>query len=128
MNHRPFVFLDIETTGGSPLSARITEIGAVRVENNQITRTFNKLINPEQNVPGYITRLTGIDDSMLWDAPLFKSIADELDMLLNGAIFIAHNVSFDYSFIQAEYQRVGSPFAMDRLCTVRLSRHLYPDQ
>lgn len=128
MNHRPFVFLDIETTGGSPLSSRITEIGAVRVENNRIVSTFNQLINPEQNVPGYITRLTGIDDTMLWDAPLFKSVTDELDALLDGALFIAHNVNFDYSFIQAEYKRAGSPFAMDRLCTVRLSRHLYPDQ
>jgi DNA polymerase-3 subunit epsilon len=128
MNHRPLVFLDIETTGGSPLSSRITEIGAVRVENNQIVSTFNKLINPEQNVPSYITRLTGIDDTMLWDAPLFRSVTDELDMLLDGALFVAHNVNFDYGFIQAEYGRVGSPFAMDRLCTVRLSRHLYPDQ
>ena len=128
MIHRPLVFLDIETTGGSPLSSRITEIGAIRVENGQVVGTFNELINPEQHVPSFITRLTGISDDMLWDAPLFRGIANDLEIFLDEAIFIAHNVSFDYSFIKAAFGEMGGKFNMDRLCTARLSRRLYPDQ
>lgn len=128
MHKRPLVFLDIETTGGSPLSSRITEIGALRVEDGQVVGTFNQLVNPEQHVPSFITRMTGISDDMLWDAPLFRSIADELELFLDGAVFIAHNVNFDYGFIRAAFADIGSRFDMDRLCTARLSRRLYPDQ
>lgn len=77
-HHRPLVFLDIETTGGSPASSRITEIGALRVEDGKVVATMNQLVNPGQHVPGFITRLTGIDDSMLWDAPGFAGVADDL--------------------------------------------------
>ena len=127
MKHRPLVFLDIETTGGSARSSRITEIGALRVENNQIVSTFKQLVNPEERVPSFITNLTGISDDMLWDAPLFKGIADDLEVFLDGALFIAHNVSFDYSFIKMEFERVGQSFHMDRACSARLSRSLYPE-
>lgn len=120
--------MDIETTGGSPLSSRITEIGALRVENNEVVGTFSHLVNPEQHVPGFITGMTGISDEMLWDAPLFRGIADELELFLDDAIFIAHNVNFDYSFIKAAYGETGTRFNMDRLCTARLSHRLYPDQ
>jgi len=122
------VFLDIETTGGSPLGSRITEIGAVRVEDDKVVGTFNELVNPEQHVPSFITKMTGISDDMLWDAPLFRGIADDLELFLDGAIFVAHNVNFDYSFIKAAYGEIGARFNMDRLCTARLSRRLYPDQ
>lgn len=128
MGHRPMVFLDIETTGGSPLASRITEIGAIRVENDRVVGTFNQLVNPEQPVPYFITKMTGIRDDMLWEAPLFRGIADDLELFLDGSIFIAHNVNFDYSFIKAAYSDIGTRFNMDRLCTARLSRKLYPDQ
>ena len=128
MTHRPFVFLDIETTGGSPRDSRITEIGALRVEDGKVVGTFNELVNPEQHVPSFITRMTGISDDMLWDAPLFRGIANDLELFLNDAIFVAHNVNFDYSFIKAAYTDIGGKFNMDRFCTARLSRRLYPDQ
>jgi DNA polymerase-3 subunit epsilon len=132
MNHRPLVFLDIETTGGSAQNSRITEIGALRVEHGaqgpEIVRTFSQLINPERPVPFYITRLTGISSAMTQDKPTFAGIADELRRLLDGAIFVAHYVQFDYGFIKAEYARLGQAFNMDRLCTVRLDRRLYPEQ
>lgn len=128
MINQPLVFLDIETTGGSPLSSRITEIGALRVENGEVVGIFNQLVNPEENVPWFITKLTGITDEMLWDAPLFATVADDLEVFLDGAIFIAHNVNFDYSFIKSEYVRQGGSFNMDRFCTARLSRRLYPAQ
>ena len=129
MNHRPLVFLDIETTGMSPaVGSRITEIGAVRVENGELVATFNELVNPGQHVPSFITKMTGISDEMLWDKPDFRGIADALDLFLDGAIFVAHNVSFDYSFIKAAYLEMSYKFNMDRLCTAKLSRKLYPDQ
>ena len=128
MTTRPLLFLDIETTGGSPHASRITEIGALRVEGDEIVGTFSQLINPEEPIPSFITRLTGIDNDMVWQAPTFKAIAEELEQFMDGALFIAHNVSFDFGFIKAEYARLGLAFGMDRMCTARLSRALYPDQ
>lgn len=127
MNHRPLVFLDIETTGLGPDNSRITEIGALRVENGQVVSRFKQLVNPEEPVPYYITRLTGITNEMLWEAPAFRAIADDLELFLDGALFIAHNVNFDYSFIKAEFRRIGYKFNMDRACTAQLSRRLYPE-
>ncbi len=127
MKHRPLVFLDIETTGGSARYSRITEIGALRVENNKIVAKFQQLINPEEKVPSFITRLTGISDNMLWDAPTFRGIADDLELFLDGALFIAHNVNFDYSFIKMEFARIGYKFNMDRACSAKLSKRLYPE-
>jgi DNA polymerase-3 subunit epsilon len=126
MVHRPLVFLDIETTGGSATTSRVLEIGAIRVEQNQIVREYKQLLFPEANVPYFITRLTGIRNEDVWDAPTFQGIADELELLLDGAIFVAHNVNFDYSFIKAEFARLGRRFSADRFCTARLSRLLYP--
>lgn len=128
VQHKPLVFLDIETTGGSPVSSRITEIGALRVEGGKVVGRFSQLVNPGEHVPSFITRLTGIDDSMLWDMPGFQGIADDLEAFLEGAVFVAHNVQFDYGFIKAEYHRLGRTFNMDRFCTAQLSRRLYPKQ
>lgn len=125
--HRPLVFLDIETTGASAWNSRITEIGALRVENHQVVATFKQLINPETPIPPFITRMTGISNDMVWEAPTFKGIADDLELFLSDAVFIAHNVGFDYGFIKAEYARIGNSFNMDRLCSVQLSRKLYPE-
>lgn len=127
MNHRPLVFLDIETTGMGADQSRITEIGALRVENGVVVSTFNQLVNPEQPIPLFITRMTGISNEMVWEAPTFRGVADDLELFLDGAIFMAHNVNFDYSFIKAEFQRLGNVFKMDRMCTARLSRRLYPE-
>jgi DNA polymerase-3 subunit epsilon len=128
MLDKPFVFLDIETTGGSPNYSRITEIGAIRVENGEISHEYSQLLQPDQAVPGFITKLTGITNEMLWDAPHFRDIRDDLDLLLDGALFVAHNVNFDYSFIKAEYAHIGERFDINRFCTARLSRKLYPSQ
>jgi DNA polymerase-3 subunit epsilon len=128
MHHRPLVFLDIETTGLSPQQGRVLEIGALRVENNKVVKTFNQLLQPEEKVSWFTTKLTGITDEMVWDAPLFKGIAADLELFMSDAIFVAHNVSFDYGFIKEEFARIGNKWSMDRLCTVRLSRALYPEQ
>ncbi len=127
MHHRPFVFLDIETTGASARFSRITEIGALRVENYQVVATYNQLVNPEVPIPAFITAMTGISNDMVWEQPTFKGIAHDLELFLSDALFIAHNVNFDYGFIREEYARIGNAFSMDRLCSVQLSRKLYPE-
>lgn len=128
MLHRPLVFLDIETTGFGPDIARVLEIGALRVENGKVVRKYQTLIYPESPVPGAITRLTGITNDDVAGKPVFSLVAPDLTELMNGAIFVAHNVDFDYGFLQAEYARLGARFDYDRLCTVRLSRALYPHE
>lgn len=124
--HRPLVFLDIETTGGSARNSKITEIGALRVEHGEVVGTLSQLLDPGQDVPPYITELTGISDDMVRGQPQFEHFADELNDFLKGAIFVAHNVNFDYGFIKQEFARIGTVWNMDRLCSVRLSRLLYP--
>lgn len=128
MKHRPLVFLDIETTGGNAERARITEIGALKVEDCKVVDTYRQLINPEEPIPYFITKLTGITDEMVWDAPTFRGIADELELFLSETLFIAHYVNFDYRFIKSEFKRIGYEFNMDRACSVKLSRRLHPDQ
>ncbi len=127
ITHRPLVLLDIETTGGSAASSRITEIGALRVENGKVVSKYQQLVNPEEPIPYFITNLTGINDDMVWEAPTFRGIADDFELFLSDAIFVAHHVSFDYSFIKMEFERIGYGFNMDRLCSARLSRKLYPE-
>jgi len=124
----PVVFVDIETTGGSYRNSRVLEIAAIRVENGEITQELNTLINPETYVPSSITALTGIRLSDVQDKPLFSDIAHELQDIMKGAVFVAHNVRFDYSFIKQEFANVGVEFNPRLLCTVRLSRALYSDR
>jgi DNA polymerase-3 subunit epsilon len=125
---RPLVFVDIETNGLSAVSGRVIEVAAIRVENNQIVHKFTTLLDPETELPYFITDLTGIAQEDLQGAPTFAQIADDLHQALDGAIFVAHNVSFDYSFIMQEFKRLDRSFAPSRLCTVKLSRALYPSE
>jgi len=124
---RPLVFVDIETTGFSPASSRVLEVGVVRVEDRRVVDTFQTLIHPRAPIAYPITRLTGITNQMVAQAPPFEHIALELGRRLSGAVFVAHNVSFDYGFIKAEYDRLNIAFTPKQLCTVRLSRALYPN-
>ena len=128
MQGRPLVFLDVETTGASSTSSRILEVGALRVEDGKVVKKFKQLIDPTEYVPSFITGLTGITNDDIYGKPIFAQIADELAEMLHGAIFVAHNVGFDYAFIQKEFKLIGSQFTADRLCTVRLSRKLFPLQ
>ncbi len=121
-----YAIIDIETTGGSAKSSKITEI-AVFVHNGQkITGSFTSLINPEQKIPWYITRLTGISNEMVANAPKFYEVAKKIVELTAGKIFVAHNVSFDYSFVKEEFKQLGYDFQRKTLCTVQMSRKLLP--
>jgi DNA polymerase III subunit epsilon len=126
MQGEPLVFIDVETTGGSALSSRILEIGALRVEGGAVVHQVNTVLDPEEYVPGWITSLTGIAHEETLGQPTFAAIAPELKQLFKGAVFIAHNVNFDYSFFTEEFRRINEAFAMHRMCTVRLSRALFP--
>ena len=123
----PLAILDTETTGLDPRGDRIIEIGIIRVENGSETRRFNALINPECALPAIITEITGITDNMLVSAQKFESIAEEVSDILDGAIFVAHNAPFDLGFVRSELSRAGKNFDGKSLCTVRLSRNLYPE-
>jgi DNA polymerase-3 subunit epsilon len=123
-----YAITDIETTGGQPSGNSIIEIGVILWDGNSILDEFHSLIDPGIPVPLFITRLTGITSEMVSDAPTFDVIADRLQELFDGAVFVAHNVNFDYSFIKAEFAAIGRNWSAQRLCTVRLARKAFPGQ
>lgn len=120
--------MDIETTGGHAAGCGITEIAILIHDGNDIVERFETLINPRCPIPLHIQALTGITDEMVADSPVFEEIAPRIYELLQGPIFVAHNVNFDYSFIKYHLEAAGYPFASPKLCTVRLSRKIRPGQ
>lgn len=121
-----YAMLDLETTGGSAVHDRITEIAVVRVENGVQTQRWSTLVNPGQPIPPFIESLTGINDAMVADAPRFSAVLAQVQELLQGAVLVAHNVRFDHGFLAHEMERAGALLNVQTLCTVRLSRALYP--
>jgi len=128
---RRWVFVDVETTGSSPARERVTEVGIVTVETDgeaQRITEWSSLVNPGVPIPAEIQWLTGISNEMVREAPRFAELAELLYDRLADAIFVAHNARFDYGFLKAEFARAGYDWRAATLCTVRLSRHLYPDR
>lgn len=121
-----YSIVDIETTGGAAGKGRITEIAIFRHDGQRIVDSFQSLVNPQTFIPPFITQLTGIDNRMVQYAPVFAEIADSVRALTRDAWFVAHNVSFDYNFIRKEFQMLDEYFDRDKLCTVRLSRKIFP--
>ena len=121
------VFLDLETTGASADRDRVTEIGFVQVADGEFVEEWSTLVNPGRPVPPLITSLTGITDDMVADAPSFADMSVELLERLDGRLLVAHNARFDYAFLRAEFRRLGIHFRARVLCTVRLSRALFPE-
>lgn len=119
-------FLDLETTGTSPLKDRITEIALVRFDHGVETARWQTLVNPGMPIPAFIQSLTGIDDAMVQHAPSFADVAGQLLAFLEGTVLAAHNVRFDHGFLKAELKRMGITLQQKVLCTVKLSRLLYP--
>jgi DNA polymerase-3 subunit epsilon len=120
-------FVDIETTGGRAIHDRIIEIGIVRVENNEIVSTYQSLMDPGTYVSPFIENLTGISQKDLESAPSFFEVKDDILAQLEGAVFVAHNVRFDYGFVRHEMKRFNTAFASKHFCTVKLSRSLFPE-
>ena len=120
-----YAIVDIETTGGNPDKDKITEIAVLLHDGNQVIKEFKSLVNPQQKIPPKISQITGITNEMVQHAPPFYEIAKSIIEITEGAVFVAHNVRFDYSFIKAEYKSLGYQFHRKTLCTVRLSRETF---
>lgn len=118
-------FVDLETTGASCTKDRITEIGIVLVTEQGI-QEWSQLLNPQTRIPGFIEQITGITNAMVAKQPTFSDVAEQVQILLKDCLFIAHNARFDYGFLKNEFNRLGISFAPTVLCTVKLSRKLYP--
>jgi DNA polymerase-3 subunit epsilon len=121
-----FAIVDIETTGGSHERDRITEIAILVHDGLTVVDSYSTLINPERTIPDYITRITRITNEMVKDAPKFYEVARKIVELTEGKIFVAHNVNFDYGFIEREFRSLGYKWKREKLCTVKLSRKLLP--
>jgi len=121
-----FAILDIETTGGSPKTEKITEIAIFFHDGEKIVDEWSTLINPEKSIPYFITGLTGITNEMVASAPRFYEVARELVERTENHIIVGHNVKFDYSFIKSEFKNLGFEFDRKTLCTIQLSRKIIP--
>jgi DNA polymerase-3 subunit epsilon len=122
-----FVVCDVETTGMSARDGRVTEICLIKIERGAIVDVFESLVNPRQYIPEMIVRLTGITNAMVLQAPPMEKLINEIDAFLLGSTFVAHNASFDWSFVSQEYLRSGKGAPeLPVVCTVRLARRLIP--
>mgnify|MGYP001403059865 CR=1 FL=1 len=124
-----FVVFDLETTGAKAPPCRITEIGAYRVRDGQVTEEFQTLVNPESPIPPFITGLTGISDEMVKDAPVFADVVHDLLGFIGDSVLVAHNSAFDMRFLNYEIGLIFQDYRIANpcLCTVQLSRKLLPD-
>jgi DNA polymerase III subunit epsilon len=122
----PLAIVDLETTGTRAAQDRITEIGVIEVDRFEVVSEWSTLVNPGLALPGEIEALTGITREMLAAAPRFAELAHDLHERLSGRVFVAHNARFDYGFLRREFERAGIRFQPRAVCTVKLSRRLYP--
>lgn len=120
------IILDLETTGLNPCTNRITEIALIEISANGRHEEWSSLVNPDVEISSKIEILTGITNEMVKSAPPFSSLADSLYARLEGKQLVAHNAAFDYGFLQAEFERAGIQFETNTMCTVKLSKALFP--
>lgn len=125
---RGLVCIDLETTGGNAAWNRIIEIGLVEIDEDGAEREWSTLVNPGVRIPSQIETFTGITNAMVSDAPPFEAVYRELLQRLHGRLFVAHNARFDYGFVRAELARIGVNYTSKVLCTVKLSRRLFPKE
>ncbi len=121
-----YAIVDIETTGSQYGADSITEIGIVITDGVKELDRYETLVNPQARIPKFIVHLTGINEEMVADAPVFADVAHEIHSYLEGRVFVAHNVNFDYKIVKSHMESVGLTIPSKRLCTVRLSRKIIP--
>lgn len=121
-----FAIVDIETTGGSPKSSKITEIAIYKHDGYKVIDEYSTLLDPEMDIPPFITNLTGISNRMVEGAPKFFEVAKKIVEFTEDCVFVAHNVSFDYGIIRHEFRTLGFDYRRPHLCTVRASRFIIP--
>lgn len=119
-----FVVVDVETSGGHPHESRITEISMQVTNGSDIISSYTTLINPTVGIPPYVRRLTGITNEMTDSAPLFRQVAKDILKIMQNCVFVAHNVSFDYSVLRSEFKRIGIEWESEQLCTIKASKKI----
>jgi len=123
-----YTVLDVETTGLSKYFCKITEIAALKVRDNKVIERYQSLVNPECQIPEFITQLTGIDNELVKDQRTIKEVIPEFISFLGEDIMVGHNVGFDYGFINHNSEKHLNVYLTNpRLCTIKLSRRLLPD-
>lgn len=129
LNNTPIMlaFVDIETSGSTPGRDGITEVAVITWDDGVVER-WSSLVNPQRSIPEFIQGLTGISNEMVADAPLFEELVPELKRRLAGRVFVAHNARFDYAFIKQGFLAAGEDLRAPTLCTVKLSRKLFPKE
>ena len=123
-----YAILDIETTGGKYNEEGITEIAIYQFDGHQITDQFISLINPERPIQEFVTKLTGINNKMLRNAPKFYEVAKRIVEITTDCIIVGHNATFDYRILQTEFSRLGYNYVRTTLCIVELSKQLLPEK
>ena len=124
--HVTYAIVDIETTGGYAAANGIIEIAIMVFDGNAVIESYETLVNPNQHIPKYIQAFTGISNEMVATAPAFEEVAEKVFTMLQGNVFVAHNVNFDYSFVKSHLDFYGYTFHAKKLCTVRLARQIFP--
>ncbi len=119
-----FAVVDIETTGGTQDFNKIIEIAVIITDGKEILTEYSSLVNPKRDIPEFITQLTQISYEMVENAPTYEEIAPYLHELLKDCCFVAHNVKFDYTFVQREFFYSGIEYKSEKYCTVKLGRKL----
>ncbi len=122
-----YTVVDIETTGLSKNYHQITEIAAVKVRGGKVTDSFETLVNPQTRIPSFISKLTGINDSMVRNAPVISKVVPSFVDFLGSDVFVAHNATFDFGFLEHNARRLGSSLVNPRLCTKKLATRMFPE-
>jgi DNA polymerase-3 subunit epsilon len=121
-----YAVVDIEATGGNHVKGKIIEIAIYIFDGEKIIDEYATLINPGIGIDWYVTKLTGISNKTVKDAPKFKAVAKKIATLVKGKIFVAHDVDFDYKFLKAELKRAGYDIDEPKVCTIKLSEKHIP--
>lgn len=123
-----YAILDIETTGGKYDEEGITEIAIYQFDGHEVTDQLISLVNPERPIQDFVTKLTGINNKMLRNAPKFYELAKRIVEITTDCIIVGHNAAFDYRILQTEFRRLGYDYVRTTLCTVELSQRLIPEK
>jgi DNA polymerase-3 subunit epsilon len=126
--NQPLAIVDVETTGTSPVYHRVIEIAILRIDQGKIVGQYESLVNPERYISPFIEQITGISNKDVAGAPLFREIADDVLKMLRNTVLVAHNARFDLAFLRHEFGNIGKRFQPRSLCTVKLSRKLFPQE
>ena len=123
-----YAVVDIEATGGNHIKGKIIEIAIYIFDGEKIINEFSSLINPETKIDWYVTKLTKITNKMVENAPKFNDVAEEIAVLVQGNIFVAHDVDFDYNFLKAELTKSSFDINEPKVCTIQLSKKYFPEE